>query len=79
MLVYFIKGEGHREMVRMMCDKKKKTSYINDLEALLEKLVGLVWEVVFNPVLGGFIGLIDVNSFSWAIYLSKSSVASVYS
>jgi hypothetical protein len=44
-------------------------TYIDDLKALLEKLVGLVWEVVLDAVLGGAIGLIDVDSFPWAAEL----------
>lgn len=39
---------------------------------LFEKLVSLVWEVVLDAVLGGFVGLVDVNSFSWATELGGS-------
>ena len=43
---------------------------IDDLKALLEKLVSLIWEVVFDTVLGGSVRLIDVNSFSWPAELA---------
>jgi hypothetical protein len=44
-------------------------TYVNDLEALLEKLIGLIWEVVLHTVLGGTVGLVDVDSFPWAAEL----------
>jgi hypothetical protein len=53
--------------------------YINELETLFEKSLGLIWKMVPNSVLGALIRLVDVNTLSWAIHISISSVASVYS
>lgn len=47
-------------------------TYVDDLKALLEKLVSLIWEVVLHTVLRGAVGLIDVNSFPWAAELDGS-------
>lgn len=51
-------------------------TYVDDLKALLEKRVSLIWEVVLDAVLGGAVGLVDVNSLSWPAEL-RSSVADV--
>jgi hypothetical protein len=40
-------------------------TYIDDLKALLEKFVGLIWEVVPDTVLRGAVGLIYMNSLPW--------------
>jgi hypothetical protein len=45
-------------------------SYVDDLEALLEKLIGFIRKVVLNTVLGGAIGLVDVNPACWAAELA---------
>jgi hypothetical protein len=44
-------------------------TYVDDLKALLEKLVGLFRKVVLDTVLRGAVGLVNVNSFSWAAEL----------
>ena len=44
-------------------------TYVDDLKALLEKFVGLIWEVVPDTVLRGAVGLIYMNSLSWAAEL----------
>jgi hypothetical protein len=44
-------------------ERDKEWTYVDDLKALLEKLVGLIWEVVLDTVLGCTVGLVDVNSF----------------
>ena len=45
-------------------------TYVNDLEAFLEKLVGLIGEVVLDTALGSLVGLVDVNSTCWATELA---------
>jgi hypothetical protein len=45
-------------------------SYINDLEALLKKLVRLIGEMVPDTVFRGCIRLVDMNSACWAPELS---------
>jgi hypothetical protein len=47
-------------------------TYVDDLKALLEQLVGLIWEVVLHTVLRGAVGLVDVYSFPWAAELDGS-------
>jgi len=47
-------------------------TYVNDLKALLEKLVSLIREMVLDTVLGCTVGLVDVNSFPWAAELTGS-------
>jgi hypothetical protein len=44
-------------------------TYVNNLKALLEKFIGLIWEVVLHTILGGTVGLVDVDSFPWAAEL----------
>lgn len=53
--------------------------YVDDLKPFLKKFISLVWEKVLNGILGGLVGLVDVNTLSWAIHIGNSSVASVYS
>lgn len=45
-------------------------TYVDDLEALLEKLVGFIGEVVPDTVHGGVIRLVDVDSACWAAELA---------
>jgi hypothetical protein len=45
-------------------------TYVDDLEALLDKFVGLIGEVVLYAVLGGSVGLVNVNSACWAAELA---------
>jgi hypothetical protein len=51
-------------------------TYIDDLKALREKLICLNWEMVPDTVLRGAVGLIYMNSLSWAAELD-GSVANV--
>lgn len=44
-------------------------AYVDDLETLLEKLVGFIWEVVLDAVLRRAVGLVDVDSFPWPAQL----------
>jgi hypothetical protein len=53
--------------------------YVDDLKAFLEKFISLIWEKILDGVLGGLVGLVDVNTLSWAKHISNSSVAFVYS
>ena len=45
-------------------------TYVDDLEALLDKFVCLIGEVVLYAVLGGSVGLVNVNSACWAAELA---------
>ncbi len=45
-------------------------TYVDDLEALLKKLVGFIREVVPDTILRGDIGLVNVNSACWAAELT---------
>lgn len=47
-------------------------TYIDDLESFLEKLVGLVGEMILDAILGGLVGLVYVDSLSWAAELGGS-------
>ena len=53
------------------------STYVDDLEALLEKLVSFFWEVVLDATLGCTVRLIDVDSFAWATQCS-GPVAGVF-
>lgn len=53
--------------------------YIDELKAFLEKFLGLVGEKVPDGVLGGSVGLVNVNALSRAKHIRNGSVASVYS
>jgi hypothetical protein len=53
-------------------------TYVDDLEPLFEKLVGLVGEVVLDAILSALVGLVDMNAFSWAAgYFARCAVAVV--
>jgi hypothetical protein len=47
-------------------------TYIDDLEAFLEKVIGLIWQMMLDAILRGLIGLVDMNSFSWPTELGGS-------
>ena len=44
-----------------MCCGVEGSTYVDDLEAVLEELLGLVGEVVRDALEGGFVGLVDVD------------------
>lgn len=46
--------------------RKERGTDVDDLETLLEQLVGFFWEVVLDAIFGCFIGLVDVDSLAWA-------------
>lgn len=71
-------GIGVRNAERISEDGLNRTPNVDDLKAFLEKFVSVIWEKVLDGVLGGLIRLVDVNTFSWAKYISNSSVAPVY-
>jgi len=68
-LVY---GIGVREGEGVSEDGLDGTPNVDDLKALLEKLIRFIWEVVLDTALGGCVGLVNVNSFSWPTELGGS-------
>jgi len=60
--------EDLKVSIGVICRKREERgrAYVDDLETLLEKLVGFIWEVVLDAIFGRFIGLVDVDSLAWA-------------
>lgn len=54
--------------IGLRCKKKEvvEWTYIDYLKAFFEEFGGFGGEVVFDAVFGGLVGLVDVDSFSWA-------------
>lgn len=69
------------EVSNYIINRKKEIVliYVDELIAFLEKFISLIWKMVLDENAGGLVGLVNVNTLSWAKNISNSSVASVYS
>lgn len=63
------------EVTTTFLDLAEKVAYVDDLEALLQKVSRLVWKMMRNTLLGSRVGLIDVNTAHWAAELNRCCFA----